>query len=125
MPLTTEGRLGQLEQRGAVMAQQISDINRVLDRVVPYGESLVEVRGMLNGLKNDVEYVRSETAEIKQLEADNKRSIAANEEQRRKDDDDRRAAVEEAKVKRRNQTLILVGTIITTVGGVFVGAHPL
>lgn len=125
MPMTTEGRLGQLEQRTAVMAQQISDINRVLDRVVPYGESLVEVRGMLNGLRTDIEHVREETEEIKELETDNKRAIAANEEKRRQDDTDRRTADEEAKIKRRNQTLILMGTIITTVGGVFYGSHPL
>jgi hypothetical protein len=62
---TTDGRLGLLEQKGAVMAQQISDISRTLDRVVPYGESLVELRGMLNGLKEDVDNVRDDLAAMR------------------------------------------------------------
>jgi hypothetical protein len=73
MPGTVEGRLGQLEQRAAAVAQQIADISRTLDRVIPYGEALAEIRATQVGLREDLSELRLEAASIRLLAVDNEK----------------------------------------------------
>jgi hypothetical protein len=83
VPLTVETRIGLLEQKGAAMEERLEWINRSIDRVVPYGEAIMEVRGNVAGALDDVREIREDIVQLRE-------TVAANEASRRTDDRQRR-----------------------------------
>lgn len=129
MPTTIESRVLRLEEKSASMEERLRgrietvdermrEINRSMDRVVPYGEAIIEVRGIVNGALDDIRELREDIAGLAQ-------TVGQNEERRVKADDRRR----EDRVADRKLLWGIFGGIgaatITAVSGIIAaGVHP-
>jgi uncharacterized protein YoxC len=140
MPFTIESRVLRLEEKTAAMEERVRgrietvderlrQLNRSMDRVIPHGEAITEVRGIVNGVLDDIREVREDIAELS-------KTVETNEQRRREDDDrveQNRVAAEVARRDdRRADRKLLWGifgglgaaTIAGICGIIAAGIHP-
>jgi division protein CdvB (Snf7/Vps24/ESCRT-III family) len=129
MPFTIESRVLRLEEKTAAMEERVRgrietvderlrQLNRSMDRVVPHGEAITEVRGIVNGVLDDIREVREDIAGLS-------KTVEQNEERRGKADDQRR---EDRRADRKLLWGIFGGLGAATIAGISgiiaAGIHP-
>lgn len=122
MPATIEARVQRLEEKSAAMEERLrgrietvderlSQLNRSMDRVVPHGEAIIEVRGIVNGALDDIRELREDIAGLGV-------TVAANEARR---DDEAKQRREDRRADRKLLWGIfggLASATIAAVGGI-------
>jgi division protein CdvB (Snf7/Vps24/ESCRT-III family) len=129
MPATIESRVLRLEEKSAAMEERLRgrietvderlrQLNRSMDRVIPHGEAITEVRGIVNGVLDDIREVREDIAGLS-------KTVEQNEERRGKADDQRR---EDRRADRKLLWGIFGGLGAATIAGISgiiaAGIHP-
>jgi division protein CdvB (Snf7/Vps24/ESCRT-III family) len=119
MPATIESRVLRLEEKSAAMEERLRgrietvderlrQLNRSMDRVIPHGEAITEVRGIVNGVLDDIREVREDIAGLS-------RTVEANEDRRVRADDQRR---EDRRADRKLLWGIFGGLGAATIAGI-------